>query len=85
MAFKKDEVKYDELLVLKNDDGHGWRRKCRVVSFVINGVAKAPTIEARLYRDKDDHPYGRIVGFNFEDAKALVDNWERVRSFWFGK
>lgn len=85
MAYKTDDIKYDELLVLKNDNGYGWRRKCRVVSFVINGVPKAPTIEARLYRDKDEHPNGRTVGLNFDEAKALVDNWDQVRSFWFGK
>lgn len=81
----KDKITEDEQLVIKTDSGYGWRRKFRVVSFVVNGVPRAPIIEARVYRDRDEHKYGRSVGMSFEEAKSLVENWEQVRSLWFGK
>ena len=84
-AKSKDDIQEHEFLVLNHTEGKGWRRRLRVVSFIINGMERAPIVEARTYRDNDSHPHGRSVGLNFEEAKLIHDRWDEIRECYFGK
>ena len=81
----KDDIKGDELLILREESGYGWRRRLRVVMFIVNGVPRAPVVETRIFREKDEHPHGRSVGMNYEEAKTLAERWSEVQALWVGK
>ncbi len=74
-----------ELLLIRSTDNATFRRRLRVVQYTVNGVINSPKIDNRLYRKNDENPHGRTVSLDYDDAEAIVKNWERIKDCWFGK
>lgn len=89
MAYNKEPASKDivetELLLIRFIDNASFRRRLRVVQYTVNGVINSPKIDNRLYRKNDENPHGRTVSLDYDDAEAIVKNWEKVKECWFGK